>query len=91
MAVSTSHAGQHHGELVAADAVEPVLRPRHLAHGTRHGGEHLVAGGMAVVVVHDLQVVEVHEHEAEGLSRSAAGRHAAGQLLLEGAMVARGR
>ena len=57
-----------HGELVTTDAVEPILRSRDLAHGAAHRGQQLVPPGMAVVVVDDLEVVEVHEHETERLA-----------------------
>ena len=84
-------AREEHGELVAADAIELVPGSRHREHGGGHGLEHLVAGGVALVVVDDLEVVEVDEDEREGLAELLAGLQPLPQPLLEGALVPQAR
>ena len=80
-----SVSGQQHGELVAAGAEEPIVGARQLAHRLAIDDEHLVAGGMAVAVVDDLEVIEVHEHQAErGAAAPRSVGHLPGQLFLEG-------
>ena len=80
--------GQDDGELVATGAVEAVFIAGEVAHGPSHLDQHLVAGGVALAVVHDLQVVEVHERQAEGRPALFVDADLAPQLLLEGAVVA---
>ena len=57
--------GQDHRELVAADAARDVGGADHLAHALGRLGEHGVAGEMADLVVHVLEVVEVEDDQGE--------------------------
>ncbi len=52
-------------ELVAAEAGEPVAGAQHPAETPGRGGEQLVAGFVAETVVHDLEVVDVEQHESD--------------------------
>ena len=53
-----------------------------------HGRERIVATGVAALVVDPLQVVEVEQQQGERVLAALGVRDQAGQLLLEGAMVA---
>ena len=52
-----------HDEFIAAEAGQRVGRTEHALHPLRRLGEHLVAGGVTQAVVHELEVVEVHEDD----------------------------
>ena len=58
-----------HGELVAAEARDRVSGAQRLLDPGGHGGEQLVAGGVAEAVVDELELVEVEEeHRDRGLA-----------------------
>ena len=70
-------------ELVTADAGEAVALPGHARRRDRHGLEHRVPGGVALLVVHALEVVEVDQDERVGV----AGRRGALEREVEAAPV----
>src|SRR5690349_12882586 len=57
--------GEHHQELLAADAREDVLVALGRGERGRGGLQHFVAHGVAAGVVHPLEVVEVEERDGE--------------------------
>jgi hypothetical protein len=57
--------GEHHGELVAADARHRVCGAHHALHALRHLAKQRVARRVAEPVVHQLEVVQVDEQHAE--------------------------
>ena len=63
----------HDRELVAAEAREPVAGAQHAVEAARRSREQLVAGLVAEAVVHDLEVIEVEEHEADARVVGARG------------------
>ena len=67
------HARHQDRELVAAQAGHGVAGPHAHLQPARDLDEHEVAGGVAVDVVHGLEVVEVDEEHGEEGPRAAAG------------------
>ena len=55
--------GEDHSELVTAEAQGDVTLPHVLLHEQGHALQHLVAGGVPMQVVDDLEVVEVDQHQ----------------------------
>ena len=80
-------AGQHEHELLASEAADGVALADDRAQLGGRGGEHLVALGVAVGVVDALEVVEVHDDDAERAARGGGGLDLAPQALLRAAMV----
>ena len=72
---------QQHDELLAADAGDDVDRAGMEAEGFADAAEDLVALAVPVRVVDQLEVVDVEEHQAQGLAGPAG---APGDLTLEG-------
>ena len=66
------HFVAQHGELVAAEARDRVAGAQHALDALGDDGEQLVAGLQAEAVVHDLEVVEVHERPARPRAASRA-------------------
>ena len=61
----TGPAGRQAAELVTAQAADHVTRTHGAAQPDADDAQHLVAGGMAVLVVHELEVVEIQEHQRQ--------------------------
>ena len=59
-------AGDQHDEFVAADAGRDIVHPQHGAHALGDGLEHMIAGGVAMGVVDDLEVIHVHVEQRGG-------------------------
>src|SRR3954471_4318378 len=80
-------AGKHERELLAAPTAGDVA----LTHGPLQCGgerlEHLVACGVAVTVVHLLEVVEVGEHDTHGVAETRGTCKLGAQCVLETAAV----
>ena len=79
-------AGDHGGELVAADP-EDLLVGSHGAHQhARERREHVVTGGVAAGVVDALEFVDVEHCDGDGVIRAGLGEHLL-EVLVEGAAV----
>ena len=76
-------AGQQHGELVAADAGDDVVRAQRVPQRRARRADHLVADVVAERVVDRLEVVEVDQHHRAG--RAVVDHRA--ELALEAAPV----
>jgi hypothetical protein len=81
-------AGQDDGELVAADPVAAVGGALGGADRLGEGLQALVAGLVAELVVGGLELVDVHDDERDGLAGAPRALELAGEVLLEGAVVA---
>ena len=79
---------QQHSELVAADAEGPVPVAQRVADGVGHAQQQLVAGGVALVVVDHLEIVEVDEQQRHRHLVTSEEVQLPVELLLEGAVVA---
>jgi hypothetical protein len=82
---------QEDRELVAADPERPVAAPQH---GRRHPADGLkepVAAGVALRVVHDLQVVDVDQEQSKRQLHPLRHLELTGQLVLERTVVAEPR
>ncbi len=79
---------QEQGELVPADAERAIRDAEGRADQPADGGQELVPGGVPAGVVEPLQVVEVEDDERQRAAGAGRVGDLAGQLLLEGAVVA---
>ena len=79
---------QQQSELIAADAEGAIGGAHGRADHPSERGQQLVTGGVAIGVVHALQVVEVDDHKGEGTRLANGSGHLARELLLECTMVA---
>ena len=79
--------GHQHGELVAAEARHDVALAQPVVQHHGHRRQHAVAGAVAEVVVHPLEVVQVEQEQRAAHPVAAAVRDVAVQLLLEAAPV----
>ena len=79
--------GREDRELLASDASGPVEPALRAADRVRHAPEDVVAGGVAVHVVHALEAVEVADDQAERLVGAAGALELDVEDLLEAAAV----
>lgn len=78
--VAIGKGGREDGELVAAEASQHVGGAHLLPQPVGHGAEKLVAGPLSERVVDDLEVVQIHQKDADALR--GGGRAAQGLLDL---------
>ena len=73
---------RHDRELVAAVAGHQVVGAHRLAQGVAHAPQHLVAGQVALALVHALEVVEVHDRQREAVTGAPAAFELAAQAVV---------
>ena len=79
--------GQQDGELVAAHAAHRVHPPDRALDRSHSPPEELIARGVALRVVHGLEVLEVEHHHRQGLAAAHGPVELGGDALLEPAPV----
>ena len=87
--VPAAAVGQQQRELVAARAVDRAFAARRLAQAFARLPQICVAGLMPLRVVDPLQPVEVDRHQGEGRAAGGTGLHCGGEVVVEGAVVAK--
>ena len=63
--IAALHLRQHEGEFVAAEARQRVAAAQAAPQASRHGLQHPVADGVAMLVVHQLEAVQIQERDGQ--------------------------
>src|SRR5882672_290807 len=61
---------QHHDELLAAGAGDPIAFPKHRSHANDESAQHFVAHGVSEAVVDALEVIQVAHQQRQGTARA---------------------